>query len=125
MQDPTGAYITRWVPELSALPSKHIHTPWLATPAVLQAAGVQLGVNYPLRCTEVPLDVLRTRNVAAVRDVQRANPQHRDSRGYDIISVPKVGGHLVDVVFRSVYTYLHVRCDGYAGTCAPATGNCL
>ena len=28
--DPKGAYVRRWVPELSALPNRIIHTPWLA-----------------------------------------------------------------------------------------------
>jgi deoxyribodipyrimidine photo-lyase len=26
--DPDGAYVRRWVPELSNLPTEHIHTPW-------------------------------------------------------------------------------------------------
>ncbi|MEW5307009.1 MAG: hypothetical protein WDW36_009431 [Sanguina aurantia] len=88
-QDPTGAYILRWVPELRALPSQFTHAPWLAPDAVLLAAGVQLGATYPRRCTDAPLEVLRTRNVAAVREVQRGNAQHRDARGYDIITIPK------------------------------------
>jgi hypothetical protein len=49
-QDPTGAYIKRWVPELAGLPPAHIHTPWTAPAADLEAAGVVLGHNYPHRC---------------------------------------------------------------------------
>jgi deoxyribodipyrimidine photo-lyase len=45
--DPDGSYVRRWVPELSALPPQHIHEPWLAPAAVLAAAGVRLGENYP------------------------------------------------------------------------------
>ncbi len=28
--DPDGTYVQRWVPELSGVPSEHIHTPWTA-----------------------------------------------------------------------------------------------
>ena len=45
--DPDGAYVARWVPELSRLPPPLIHKPWEATPMELAAAGVRLGENYP------------------------------------------------------------------------------
>ena len=45
--DPDGAYVRRFVPELARLPSKFIHKPWQAPPAILAAAGVKLGGNYP------------------------------------------------------------------------------
>jgi deoxyribodipyrimidine photo-lyase len=45
--DLAGSYVRRWVPELSELPDKWIHKPWAASPEVLDAAGVRLGVTYP------------------------------------------------------------------------------
>ncbi len=45
--DLEGAYVRRWVPELSALPNTWIHKPWLAPQSVLRAAGVELSKTYP------------------------------------------------------------------------------
>jgi deoxyribodipyrimidine photo-lyase len=50
--DPEGAYVRRWVPELSGLPDEFIHHPWTAPPEVLAAAGVTLGENYPERLVD-------------------------------------------------------------------------
>lgn len=45
--DPDGAYVRRWVPELSGLPDKVIHRPWAASESVLRDSGVKLGATYP------------------------------------------------------------------------------
>lgn len=45
--DPSGAYILRWVPELRNVPAKHIHTPWTMTEAEMEACGCVIGRDYP------------------------------------------------------------------------------
>jgi len=45
--DADGKFIRRYLPQLSKLPNKAIHAPWLAAPLELLAAGVQLGEAYP------------------------------------------------------------------------------
>lgn len=45
--DPDGAYVRRWCPEISALPNKYLHAPWLAPDEVLKEAGIVLSKTYP------------------------------------------------------------------------------
>jgi deoxyribodipyrimidine photo-lyase len=45
--DKDGAYVRRWVPEVSGLPGKYLHAPWTAPASVLAEAGVALGRDYP------------------------------------------------------------------------------
>jgi deoxyribodipyrimidine photo-lyase len=45
--DPDGAYVRKYVPELTRLEPKFIHKPWLAPPSVLSRARVTLGETYP------------------------------------------------------------------------------
>jgi len=45
--DKQGGYIRRYVPELSNMPDKYIHAPWLAPQEILNAAGVVIGTDYP------------------------------------------------------------------------------
>jgi deoxyribodipyrimidine photo-lyase len=50
--DPDGAYVRRWVPELARLGNAWLHAPWEAPAALLGAAGISLGRDYPLPCVE-------------------------------------------------------------------------
>lgn len=45
--DAKGKFIRKYLPQLAALPDKHIHAPWLCPEEVLKEAGVKLGKNYP------------------------------------------------------------------------------
>ncbi len=61
--DPQGEYLVRYCPELTALPVRYRHKPWEAPAEVLQAAGVNLGVDYPRPI----LDLKTTRERALAR----------------------------------------------------------
>ncbi|PWW43604.1 DNA photolyase-like FAD binding protein [Melaminivora alkalimesophila] len=45
--DPQGRFLRRYVPELAAVPDRHIHFPAAMGPAALAACGLRLGVDYP------------------------------------------------------------------------------
>lgn len=64
--DPAGEYVRRWLPELARLPTEWIHHPWDAPQAVLQAAGIELGSNYPLPIVEISAAKERLQEALAV-----------------------------------------------------------
>ncbi|MGC6425076.1 MAG: cryptochrome/photolyase family protein [Lentimonas sp.] len=45
--DPDGDYVKKFVPELSKVPPKYIHSPWEAPDGVLEYAGIVIGKDYP------------------------------------------------------------------------------
>jgi deoxyribodipyrimidine photo-lyase len=63
--DPNGTYIKTWVPELQALDSPYIHSPWEAPADILEKAGVQLGGTYPFPIVDHAL--ARKRALEALR----------------------------------------------------------
>jgi len=65
--DPDGNYVRRFVPELSGLPNKHLHSPWEAPESVLQSASVVLGKTYPEPI--VDLKTSRERALVAFRSL--------------------------------------------------------
>ncbi|MEO0393911.1 MAG: FAD-binding domain-containing protein [Pseudomonadota bacterium] len=51
-QDPDGAFIRRWVPELAGLDDRDLHEPWRADPMTLHQAGIRLDETYPERLVD-------------------------------------------------------------------------
>ncbi|MDE2462119.1 MAG: deoxyribodipyrimidine photo-lyase [Alphaproteobacteria bacterium] len=45
--DPDGRYVRQFVPEISGLPDRFLHSPWQAPAHVLDAANIRLGTTYP------------------------------------------------------------------------------
>lgn len=68
--DPQGGYIRRFVPELGRLPDKWLGKPWEASEAVLAAAGVKLGRDYPTPIVDLRRG--RDRALAAFAKVRKA-----------------------------------------------------
>ncbi len=69
--DPEGEYVRRWLPELRGLPARLVHQPWEAPAAALAAAGLRLGVDYPLPI--VPHRFVRERFLEVVQRHLGAN----------------------------------------------------
>lgn len=70
--DAQGAYVKRWLPELSKLPRSHIHSPWTASKKSLEKAGVALGETYPEPI--VDHKVARERALAAFKTIGKKEP---------------------------------------------------
>jgi deoxyribodipyrimidine photo-lyase len=68
--DAEGKFIRRYLPQLAGLPDDLIHVPWLARPLDLEAAGLELGKDYPLPV--VDHDEARQRTLARYAVVKAA-----------------------------------------------------
>ena len=45
--DPEGAYVRRWVPELSRVPDRYVHAPWEMPAELQRQVACVIGVDYP------------------------------------------------------------------------------
>ena len=116
-QDPTGAYVRKWLPELAGLPTKFLHKPWTAPAEVLRAAklsygtpsfearGAAFGPALPGGAPSVfdhvvvtcggaypvrcvtDLAARRPRMVHCVLEMRRANQACNDNGGYDLVTI--------------------------------------
>lgn len=71
--DPQGSYVRRFVAELARLPDRWIHRPSEAPEAVLKAAGLRLGHDYPSPIIDPAQG--RARALAAFAALRDARPE--------------------------------------------------
>lgn len=45
--DPDGAFVRRWVPELTRVPKRYVHQPWTMPLDVQEESGCVIGHDYP------------------------------------------------------------------------------
>jgi deoxyribodipyrimidine photolyase len=87
-QDPSGAYVRKWVPELADLPcTAFVHRPWEAPLEVLEQANVVLGKTYPHRVIQ-NLKEERAKSVESTLETRRQFQEFNTDRGYDLIHLP-------------------------------------
>ena len=66
--DPNGEYIKHYIPELKNLNGKFLYAPWEAPESVLEAAGIELGKNYPKPIVDLKLS--REKALAAFEELK-------------------------------------------------------
>lgn len=72
--DPDGAYVRRWVPELTNVPAAFLHEPWAARPLDLSDVGVTLGKTYPFPLVDHA--AARERALKALEAAKAKAPPH-------------------------------------------------
>ncbi len=71
--DGDGAYVRRWVPELSALENEWLQKPWTAPRLALDEAGIELGRDYP--CPVIEHAAGRARALEALAAMRGSGPK--------------------------------------------------
>ena len=75
-QDPTGAFIRTWVPELAAVPSSFVHQPWLMPTVTQIAIGCLIGRDYPAPIVDHNIAAAEAkRRIALVRHLPETRRQ--------------------------------------------------
>jgi deoxyribodipyrimidine photo-lyase len=78
-QDPTGAFIRRYVPELEGIPAAFIAEPHLVPPIVAASIGFSPGIDYPLPIVEHSSAIAFAKDrLAAVRRSSEARAEAGD-----------------------------------------------
>jgi deoxyribodipyrimidine photo-lyase len=67
--DPDGTYIRKCLPELQAVPGKHIHEPWKMPLELQQKIGVVIGQTYPTPILD--RSIVKARTLAAYKQNSR------------------------------------------------------
>jgi deoxyribodipyrimidine photo-lyase len=75
--DPSGDYVRRWVPELRGIAGDAVHEPWMLDEDARRAAGLRIGVDYPVPIVDHA--GARERALAAFRATRGAAPSRTDA----------------------------------------------
>ena len=91
-KDPDGAFVREYVPELTPLPDEHLPRPAKAPLAVQQAAGVEIGADYPYPVVDFEARADRAREEMARLDDRAKEAIYEDTRVGRRASLPRSGG---------------------------------